>query len=164
MSAWLKGVPTFGKTRCGDCASAAATGMAAIIAGRKNLSEQDIGNAPIASDLPWLNRVEMNGAGRWIFFPIRWVHAPVLGQLRQRRLRLTRVVRATRLDHRLLSVPGPVKRKPGMRLRKHRRMTLRFPPTPAAVRGYFYFGDHACAGPRQAGYLDISSGGNMQSR
>src|SRR2546430_11962638 len=60
----------------------------------------------------------------------------VFRQLRQRRLNLTRFVCAARLDHRLLSVPRPVERKPGMRLRKHRRMTLRFLPTPAAVRRY----------------------------
>src|ERR1700740_2518538 len=100
--------------------------MATIIAGRRNLSEERIGDAPIASDFPRLNRVEMNGTRKWILFPIRWLHAPVLRQFRQRWLNLTRLVRATRLDHRFLSVPGPVERKPGMRLRKHGRMTLRF--------------------------------------
>ena len=68
----------------------------------------------------------------------------------------TRVVRATRLDHRLLSVPRPVERKPGMRPRKHRGMTLRFLPTPAAVGGHFHLVDHARTGPGQAGNLGIS--------
>src|SRR5881394_2531351 len=43
-------------------------------------------------------------------------------------------------------------------------MTLRFLPTPAAVRRYLHLGDHARAGPRQAGNLDISSAGHVQSR
>src|SRR4030095_2392978 len=130
--------------------------MAAITA-RRSLCKQDSGDAPMARDFPGLNGVEMNGARKWILFPIRCIHAPLFRPLRQRRLDLTRVARATRLDHRFLSVPGPVKRKPGMRPRKHRRMTLRFLPTPAAVRGYFHLGDRARAGPRQAGNLDISS-------
>src|SRR5262249_39932568 len=132
--------------------------------GRRNLSEQDIGDAPIASDSPGLNGIEMNGAGTWSFFPIRCVHAPVFRQLHQRRLNLTRVVRATRLHDRLLSVPSPVERKPGMPPRKPGRMPLRFLPTPAAARGDFDLGDRARARPRQAGNLDISWAGHVQSR
>src|SRR3989304_3352050 len=129
-----------------DCPSA-ATGTARISAGKRNLSEQDIGNAPIASDFPGLNGIEMNSAGTWGLLPILYVHAKVLTQLRQRRLHFARFVRATRLDHRLLSVPRPVERKPGMRPRKHRSMKLRLLPTPSAVGGHVDPADRARTGP-----------------
>src|SRR5271169_2662408 len=82
--------------------------------------------------------------------------APICIQLRYRRLNITLVIRATRLDHRLFSVPSPVKSEPGMRLRKNRCVKLRFLPTPAAVGGYIDFADRAPTGPSQAGNLDIS--------
>src|SRR5271169_1479618 len=90
------------------------------------------------------------------FFRLLVSDAPVLVQLRYRRLNFTLVIRATRYDHRLFSVPSPVKRKPGMRLRKHRCLKLRFLPSFAAVGGYIDLADRAPTGPSQAGNLDIS--------
>src|SRR3984893_10679872 len=101
----------------------------------------------------------MNGAGRLIHVG----DAPVFKQLRSRRLNFTLVIGATRLNHRLFSVPSPVESKPGMRLRKHRRVKLRFLPGPAAIGGYFDLGDRAPTGPGQAGNLDISLAGYVQS-
>src|ERR1700674_66449 len=103
----------------------------------------------------------MRGAGG--FLRILAGDAPVLIQLRSRRLNFTLVIRATRLDHRLCSVPSPVESKPGMRLRKHRRLKLRFLPTAAAVGGYIDLADRAPTGPSQTGNLDKSPAGYLQS-
>src|SRR5262249_48721474 len=89
--------------------------------------------------------------------------APVFVQLRARRLKVTRVIGGTRHEHRLFSVPIPVKRKAGMRLRKHRPLKLRFLPTAATVGGYFDLADRTPTGPSQAGNLDISPAGQLHS-
>src|SRR5262245_4259373 len=157
ISSWLRGVPTL---YLGDCASPAA-GAARIISGRSKLSEHRIVHAPIAGHPPGLDGIEMNGADGLIRVFVR--DAPMLIQLRTRRLNVTRLIRGTRHEHRLLSVPSPVKRKPGMRLGMHRRLELRFLPTLAAVGGDFDFGDRATAGPGQPGNLDISRAGNLLS-
>src|ERR1700680_1915915 len=127
------------------------------ITGTSRLREHRIVHTPIAGHPPGLHGIVMRGAGG--LFRLLAGDAPVFIQLRHRRLNFTLVVRATRLDHRLFSVPSPVKSKPGMRLRKHRRVKLRFLPTPAAVGGYFDLADRAPTGPSQAGNLDISPAG-----
>src|SRR5439155_1336507 len=99
----------------------------------------------------------MNGAGG--FFRVLFADAPVSIQLRARWLNFTEFICATRQEHRLFSVPSPVKSKPGMRLRMHRCLKLRFLPALAVVGGYFDLADHAPTGPSQAGNLDISPGG-----
>src|ERR1700752_894252 len=63
ISAGLRGVPPLGYTRGDDCAST-PRGIATTIAGRRNLSEEDIGDAPIACDFPGLNGIEMDGQGK----------------------------------------------------------------------------------------------------
>src|SRR6267142_4203380 len=153
ISSWLRGVPTL----ClGDCASPAA-GAARIISGTSRLREHRIVHAPIAGHPPGLDGIEMNGADGFFRFLVS--DAPVLIQLRARRLNVTSFIRATRHEHRLFSVPSPVKRKPGMRLRVHGRLKLGFLPTLAAVGGHFDLADRAPTGPRQAGNLDISPAG-----
>ena len=95
------------------------------------------------------------------FFHILVRDAPVLIQLRARRLNITLVIRATRHQHRLFAVPSPVERKPGVRLGMHRRLKLRFLPALAAVGGHVDLGDLTPTGPRQAGDLDISLTGDL---
>src|SRR5215831_19231908 len=151
ISCWLSGVPTL--KRDGDCASASA-GAARNMTGTSSLREHRIGYAPIAGHFPGLHGVVML-APDW-FFRLLVSDAPVLVQLRNRGLNVTLVIRATRHDHRLFSVPSPVKGKPGMRLREHRRLKLRFLPCLATVGGYIDLADRAPAGPGQAGNLDIS--------
>src|ERR1700719_5000731 len=123
LSCWLSGVPRL-KRGC-DCASATAGG-ARIITGTSSLREHRIGDTPIAGHFPGLHGIEMRGADG--FFRLLAADAPVFIQLRYRRLNFTLVIRATRLDHRLLSVPSPVEGEPRMRLREHRRVELRFLP------------------------------------
>src|ERR1700686_1326909 len=156
ISCWLSGVPAL-KRGC-DCASATA-GAARIITGTSSLREHRIGDAPIAGHFPGLHGIEMRGADG--LFRLLAGDAPVFIQLRYRRLNFTMVIRATRLDHRLLSVPSPVKGKPSMRLRKPRRLKLRFLPAPAVVGGNIDLADRAPTGPSQAGNLDISLAGNL---
>src|SRR6266853_5119104 len=103
----------------------------------------------------------MTGAGG--FLRILAGDAPVFIQLRSRRLNFTLVIRTTRHEHRLFSIPSPVKSKPGMRLRKHRPLKLRFLPSPAAIGGYIDLADRAPTGPSQASNLDISLAGYRQS-
>src|SRR5438105_2928112 len=155
ISPWLSGVPTLKR---GDCACPAA-GAARIIADASRLSEHRIVYAPIAGHLPGLDGGEMSGAGGLF----RVGDAPDLIQLRHRRLNVARVIGAPRHDHRFFSVPGPVESKPGMRLRMHRRLKLRFLPDLAAVGGYFDLRDRARTGPGQAGNLDISLPGQLHS-
>src|SRR5262249_46216354 len=90
------------------------------------------------------------------FLKILFGDAPVSIQLRSRRLNVSLIISATRHQHRLFSVPCPVKGKPGMRLRKYRRVKLRLLPSPAAVGGYIDLADRAPTGPSQAGNLHIS--------
>src|SRR5258708_2574717 len=124
-----------------------------MITGTSRLREHRIVHTPVAGHPPRLHGIEMNGAGG--FFRLLLGDAPVFKQLRSRRLNFTPFIGATRLDHRLLSVPSPVEIKPGMRLGKHRRLKLRFLPAPAAVGGYIDLADRAPTGPSQAGNLDI---------
>src|ERR1700680_4886105 len=154
ISSWLSGVPRL--NRGCDCASATA-GAARIITGTSSLREHRIGDAPIAGHFPGLHGIEMRGADG--FFRLLAADAPVFIQLRYRRLDFTLVIRATRLDHRLFSVPSPVEVKPGMRLRKHRRLKLRVPPAPAAVSRHIDLADLAPPGPSQASNLDIAPAG-----
>src|ERR1019366_6153823 len=147
ISSWLRGVPTLNVgLEVGDCASP-ATGAARMITDASRLREHRIVHTPIAGHPPGLHGIEMNGAGG--FLRLRLGDTPVLVQLRSRGLNYTPFIRAPRLDHRLLSVPRPVEIKPGMRLRKHRRLKLRFLPAPAAVGGYIDLADRAPTGPSQ---------------
>src|ERR1700730_1852016 len=123
-----------------------------MITEASRLREHRIVQTPISRHSPGLHAIEMNGAGGLV----RLGDAPVFIQLRPRRLNDTFFILATRLDHRLLSVPSPVEIKPGVRLGKHRRLKLRFLPALAAVGGYIDLGDLAATGPGQAGNLDIS--------
>src|SRR5262245_6696326 len=157
ISSWLSGVPTLKR---GDCASPVA-GAARIITDASRLSEHRIVYAPIAGHAPGLDHVGVNGAGG--FFHIRFGDAPVLVQLRLRGLNFTLFIGAARHEHRLFSVPGPVKSKPGMGLRMHRRLQLCFLPALAAVGRYFDLADHAPAGPSQAGDLHVSPAGYVHS-
>src|SRR5262245_12869410 len=111
--------------------------------------------APIAGHEPRLDGIEMRGAAG--LFQLG--DAPEFIQLLLRRLDVTLVIRATRHEHRLFSVPSPVERKPGVRLRMHRRLNLRLLPAPAAVGGDFHLADRAAAGPSQTGNLDVSPAG-----
>src|ERR1700722_8132410 len=88
------------------------------------LREHRVANAPIAGHEPGLDSIEVRGAAG--LFQLG--DAPVLVQLRLRRLNVTLVVRATGHQHRLFAVPRPVEREPGMRLRMDRRLKLRFLP------------------------------------
>src|SRR5450631_1952375 len=112
-----------------------------MITDASRLREHRIVQTPVAGHPPGLHAIEMNGSGRFI----RLGDAPVFIQLRSRRLNYPIFIRATRLDHRLLSVPSPVEIEPGMRLGKHRRLKLRFLPTLAAVGGYIHLADLAPA-------------------
>src|SRR6195256_3800936 len=132
-----------------------------IAAGTSKLREHRIVHTPIAGHLPGLHGVEMSGADG--FFRLLAGDAPVFIQRRYRWLNVTLVIRATRLDHRLFSVPDPVKIKSRMRLGKHRRLKLRFLPTPPAVGGHIDLADRARSGPSQAGNLDISLAEHFQS-
>src|ERR1700736_5661623 len=85
-----------------DCVSPTAK----TIAEARGSREHRVAHAPIACHLPGLHGIEMRGADG--FRRLLAGDAPVLVQLRHRRLNFTLVVRAARLDHRLLSVPGPV--------------------------------------------------------
>src|SRR5436305_1809742 len=80
-----------------------------IIADASRLSEHRIGYAPIASNPPGLDHVGVNGAYRLV--PILFGDAPVLVQLELRGLDFTLIIGATRHEHRLFSVPSPVKSK-----------------------------------------------------
>src|SRR5262249_48008697 len=107
------GLPTSGKSR--PCAKATA-GTASRIAGKRTLSEHCIGDAPVASDLPGLNGIHVNGARTFLCGPILFLHAPMVGQFGQRRLNVTPFLRCTGHAPRLLPIPRPVKIEPGMRL------------------------------------------------
>src|SRR5215467_12235340 len=153
ISCWLKGAPTLGKARC-DCAR--ATGATRISAGTSSLSEHCIGNAPVLGYLPRLNGVHVNGTWPRLFVPILRLHAPVLGQFSKRRLNVAGLIRSTRHQHRLFTVPGPVIGKAGVRLRMHRILDLRLLPSLAAVGRDVDLADLARPGPGQAGDLDIA--------
>src|SRR5438067_10534525 len=84
--------------------------------GTRTLSEHRVGYASVASDLPRLNCIEMNGAGTFGLLPVLYWDLPVLAQLRHRRLNVTGFIRAARLKYGFLSVPSPVVSKPCMRL------------------------------------------------
>src|SRR5260370_7878025 len=95
----------------------------------------------------------MDGAGGfWRFLA---VDAPVIIQLRSRRLNFTPVIRATRQEHRLFPVPSPVKSEPGMCLRMHRRLERRFLPARPAVAVYIDLPDLPPTAPNHAINLDI---------
>src|SRR5258706_15498150 len=83
---------------------------------RSKLNEHRVGYGSVASHLPRLNGIEMNGAGTLGFRPVLYWDLPVLAQLRHRRLNVTGFIRAARLNNGLLSVPSPVIGKPCMRL------------------------------------------------
>ena len=119
-----------------------------------DLSEHRVVYAPVAGYPPGLHGIEMNGAVGLFGFLVG--DAPVLVELCSRRLNFTPFIRGARHDHRLVSVPCPVKRKPGMRLRMHRRLKLRFLPALTAVGGYIDLADLAPAGPSQTGDLDLA--------
>src|SRR5437867_7853363 len=115
--------------------------------------------APIAHHLPRLDGVEVRGAAGFG----RVGNAPLLIQLLHRRLNVTLIIRAPRHEHRLFSVPNPVKSKPGVRLGMHWSLQLRFLPTLAAISGDFNLGDRAATGPSQASNLDISRAKQLHS-
>src|SRR5258708_39721626 len=139
----------------------ATAAIARIITATSTLCKHRIVYAPIAGHPPGLHGIEMNGAGGfWRFLA---VDAPVIIQLRSRRLNFTPFIRATRQEHRLFPVPSPVKSEPGMCLRMHRRLERRFLPARPAVGGYIDLTDLAPTGPSQASNLDISPTGYCQS-
>src|SRR6266436_1591919 len=135
----------------------ATAAIARIITGTSTLTlcEHRIVYAPVAGHEPGLDGIEMSGAAG--LFQLG--DAPVFIQLRLRRLNVTLVIRATGHEHRLFSVPTPVKGKPGVRLRMHRGLKLRFLPALAAVGGDFDLTDRASTGPSQASNLDVSPAG-----
>src|SRR5438552_6166843 len=118
---------------------------ARIITGTSRLREHRFVYAPITVHPSGLEGVDMNGSA--CFLRSHVGDAPVSIQLRQRRLNLTLIIGAARLEHRLFSVPGPVESKPGMRFRKHRCLKFRFLPAPAAVDRHLDLADRATTGP-----------------
>src|SRR6516165_1760975 len=156
ISSWLSGVPTL---YLGDCASP-AVGAARSISVASSLAEHRIVYAPIARHPPGLHAIGVNGALG--FLRLLFGEAPVLEQLGARGLNLAELVGATRHQHRLLSVPSPVEREPGMGARNHWPLQLGFLPGLAAVGGHVDLLDHAAAGPDQSGDLHISLAGHLQ--
>src|SRR5258708_14853731 len=95
------------------------------IADARSLDEHRVGYGSVASHLPRLNGIEMNGARTFGLRPVLDWDIPVLAQLRHRRLNITGFIRAARLKDGLLSVPSPVVSKSCMGLRMHGPLNLR---------------------------------------
>src|SRR5262245_34273122 len=139
----------------GPCAS---TGTPTSNANGRILSIA-IGHAPIAGDLPGLNRVVQSRHTECLIERL----VPVLGELFSRRLSLTDFVNAARKDLRLFSVPIPLIAETGMRHTLRRSLEFSLVPFLAAVGGHFHQLDGAATGPGQAADLVEALAGQLLS-
>src|SRR5262245_16071823 len=124
----------------GDCASA-ATPISNTNARTGPGLSVPIGHAPVARDSPRLNGVvEPRHAERFV---VRLV--PVFCDLCSRRLHLTDLVGAARLELGFLPVPIPLVAESGMRHAGGRSLDLRSVPSLAAIGGDLHLFDRAAA-------------------
>src|SRR5260370_28761927 len=108
-----------------------------------------IGHAPVVGDPPGLNAVVQPRHAECFIEGL----VPVLGDLCARRLNLTDLVRAARLELRVVSVPIPLISKTGMGPPLWRSLELSLVPFLAAVGRHFHQLDGAATGPGQAADL-----------
>src|SRR5881409_2787470 len=108
-----------------------------------------IGHAPVPRDGPRLNAVVQPRHAECFIEGL----VPELGDLCARRLNLTDLVRAARLELRFVSVPIPLIRKTGKGHTLWRSPELSLVPLLAAVGRHFHLLDGAATGPGQAADL-----------
>src|SRR5687767_12003156 len=141
----------------GDCASAETPMSKANAIGRT--LRVPIGDAPVRGDLPGLNAVVQP---RHAECGIEGL-VPILGDLCARRLHLTDLVRAARLQLGLLSVPIPHMTESGMRHALRSPLYLGEVPAPATVGGHFHLANGSATRPGQAANLVESAAGQLVS-
>src|SRR5438067_8478228 len=118
-----------------------------------------IGHAPVLVDPPGLNTIDQPlHAQRFIEGLV-----PVRGDLCARRLNLTDLVSAARLELRFVSVPIPLIGKTGMGHTLWRSLELSLVPFLAAVGRHFHQLDRAATGPGQAADLVETLAGQLLS-
>src|SRR5260221_12341192 len=105
-----------------------------------------IGHAPVLGDPPGLNAIVQPRHAECLIEGL----VPVLGDLCARRLNLTDLVRAARLELRLVSVPIPLIGETGMGHTLWHSLELGLVPFLAAVGRHFHLLDSAATGPGQA--------------
>src|SRR3954447_9577251 len=108
-----------------------------------------IGHAPVPGDRPGLNAVVQAGHAECFIEGL----VPELRDLCARRLYLTDLVGAARLELRFVSVPIPLIGKTGMPHTLWRSLELSLVPFLAAVGRHFHQLDGAATGPGQAADL-----------
>src|SRR4029453_10255544 len=123
------------------------------------LEKERILNAAIGVYLPRLNPVEVIG-----LVEVLRLDLEILRRLRQRRLHLTALVDAARLEHRLFSVPGPRKPEPRVRIPKHRLLKFRVLVGASAVGRDIDPSHGAASRPRQTGNLAESPAQPLTAR
>src|SRR6185503_3383805 len=125
----------------------------------KNTLRVPIGHAPVTGDLPGLNAVVQPRHAECFIEGL----VPVFGDLCARRLSLTDLVRAARLELRFASVPIPLIGKTGMGHTLWRSPELGLVPFLAAIGRHFHQLDRAAAGPGQAADLVETLAGQLLS-
>src|SRR5437867_571293 len=118
-----------------------------------------IGHAPVLGDPPGLNAVVQPRHAECFIEGL----VPVLGDLCARRLNLTDLIRAARLELRFVSVPIPLIGKTGMGHTLWRSLELSLVPFLATVGRHFHQLDSAATGPGQAADLVETLAGQLLS-
>src|SRR5579862_8887723 len=106
------------------------------MADAKKLSKERIFHPPLTVHLPGLNNVDHRAAVS-IYVDRAGFVAPEFGKLVQRLLNVALLVRASGLEHSLLSVPRPVQEKTGKGSSVHWILKPGLPPSLTAVGGHF---------------------------
>src|SRR4029077_7487088 len=141
----------------GPCASAETPISTANANAIRKTLRVPIGHAPVLGDPPRLNAVVQPRHAECFIKGL----VPVLGDLCARRLRLTDLVRAARLELRFVPVPFQLIAKTGMGHALWRSPELSLVPFLAAVGRHFHQLDRAATGPGQAADLVETLAGQL---
>src|SRR5258708_38297340 len=134
------------------------------MSGAKNLKRNRILDAPIAVNLPGLNRIEVSRNRSRRFEELRF-NLPEFRKFNNGGLLLAALVDAARLQNGFFAIPVPSESKSHVRLGIHSALHFRLFPAFSVVRGYFDLADEAAAGPRQAAdFVKARSGQFLSAR
>src|SRR5262245_48346594 len=141
----------------GPCASAETPISRANANAMETTLRVPIGHAPVPGDPPGLNAVVQSRHAECFIEGL----VPELGDLCARRLNLTDLVRAARLELRFVAVPIPLIGKTGVGHTLRRSLELGLVPFLAAVGRHFHQLDRAATGPGQAADLVEALAGQL---